>query len=101
MYKQKRIQLFSVRKGKRNHRLVTGTERDKEKIFIIMRVFSPLHHLMIFPDNWCNKYYIPLYLEKDAIGRSPFLCGALYYVYEAESTVFIPVRICHLLPRGT
>lgn len=34
MYKQKRIQLFIVRKGKRNHRLVTGTERGKENIFI-------------------------------------------------------------------
>lgn len=49
-------------KEKRNG-LVTGTGRGKEKIFFIMRVFSPHRYLMIFPDCQCSKYYMLLCLE--------------------------------------
>jgi len=47
-----------VSEKEKNHRLVTGTKRGKEKLFVIMRVFSPHHQLMIFPENQCSKYYV-------------------------------------------
>lgn len=43
--------------------MVTETGRGEENIFVILRVFSPHHCLMILPDNQCSKYYMLLCLE--------------------------------------
>lgn len=96
MYKQKKIQFFSVRKGRKKRGLVTGTGRGKEKVFVTMRVFSPHHQLMIFPDNQYSKYYMLLCLEDDTIGRSPFLFGSLYCVY-VQCAVINTRNFCQLM----